>query len=100
MDLASYIRDIPDKRGDPVEVHQWAAPVSDSNPAWIELKWTKPQRISQVQLTFDTGFQRELTLTSSDSHNANMIRGPQPETVRDYTIEAVTEDGKQVYNAR
>ena len=50
---------------------------------WVELAWDAPQTIREVQLTFDTGFHRELTLTSSDSHNAHMVRAPQPETVRD-----------------
>ena len=37
-------------------------------------------------MTFDTGFQRELALTASDADNEGIIRGPQPETVRDYAI--------------
>ena len=40
---------------------------------------------------FDTGFQRELTLSSSDSAMRGIIRGPQPETVKDYVLLA---DGK------
>ena len=54
--------------------------------AWLELTWPKPQKFSQVQITFDTGFHRELTLTHQDSLNAKMIRAPQPETVRDYEL--------------
>ncbi|MBC8112934.1 MAG: FAD-dependent oxidoreductase, partial [Candidatus Saccharimonas sp.] len=64
--------------------------------AWLELTWDRPQTVSLVQLTFDTGFQRELTLTSGDSHNKNMIRAPQPETVRDYELIGTTRDGKSV----
>ena len=82
--IDGYTRDIPDKRGDPVEVHQWAAPVSDGNPAWIELKWSRPQRVSQVQITFDTGFRRQLTLTAQNSTNVGIKRAAQPETVKDY----------------
>ena len=65
--------------------HRWLGPMSQDG-AWLELAWEEPQRIRHVQLTFDTGFHRELTLTSSDRHNDNMIRAPQPETVRDYRI--------------
>ena len=54
--------------------------------AWIELAWDRPRKLSEIQLTFDTGFQRELTLTASDSINKGIIRAPQPETVRDYAI--------------
>jgi hypothetical protein len=91
--LDGYTRDIPDKRGDPMEVHQWAAPVSDGNPAWIELKWSKPQRVSQVQLTFDTGFRRQLTLSAQNSVNHGIKRSAQPETVKDYTVVGNSRDG-------
>jgi len=36
---------------------------------------------------FDTGLQRQLTLSHSDSTNRNQIRGPQPETIKDYQLE-------------
>jgi hypothetical protein len=64
------------------ETHYWAA---DPGPdgAWLELAWDKPQRISQVQLTFDTCFQRELTLSASNAATAGTVRAPQPETIRD-----------------
>jgi len=75
-------RNLPDRHGDPAEIHLWAAPA----PAWIELRWPRPQRIRQVQLTFDTGFKRQLTLTAQESQNVNLLRAPQPETVRDYRI--------------
>src|SRR5690606_10167315 len=58
--------------------NRWIAPMS-SEGAWIELSWDEPQPIRRIQLTFDTGFHRELTLSSSDSHTKNMIRAPQPE---------------------
>ena len=93
--IDGYTRDIPDKRGDPVEVHQWAAPVSDGHPAWIELEWPKPQRISQVQLTFDTGFRRQLTLTAQNSVNIGIKRAAQPETVKDYIVTGQSPDGAQ-----
>ena len=54
--------------------------------AWIELAWEQPQRIRQIQLTFDTGLHRRLTLSASASVTRGQIRAPQPETVRDYTI--------------
>lgn len=84
-----YTRNIPDKRGDPAEVHQWAAPL----PAWIELHWTSPQRVSQVQITFDTGFKRQLTLSAQETQQINLLRAPQPETVKDYRVVARLADG-------
>ena len=59
---------------------------SGAGGAWIELSWKRPQRIGEIQITFDSGFQRELTLSASHAVMRRVIRGPQPETVKDYTI--------------
>jgi hypothetical protein len=74
-------RDVPGKA-----VNHWEAPLTGT-PAWLALSWNKPQRVGEVQLTFDSGFARELTLTSSDNINRGILRAAQPETVRDYVIE-------------
>lgn len=66
-------------------VNHWAGRLGKDG-AWIELRWATPQRVREIQLVFDTGFHRELTLTSSDSINDGIVRGPQPETVRDYEL--------------
>lgn len=66
-------------------VNHWACKMRPEG-AWIELSWARTYALREIQITFDTGFQRELTLTSSDSINRGIVRGPQPETVRDYTI--------------
>jgi hypothetical protein len=66
--------------------HQWRARMS-SPGAWIELAWDQPQRISEVQVTFDTGLERRLMLSGSGAVTRSQIRAPQPETVRDYSIE-------------
>ncbi len=73
--------------GRPLEkaVNHWAAPMG-ADGAWIELRWEEPRTIREIQLIFDTGFQRELTLTSSDTINDGIIRAAQPETVRDYDV--------------
>jgi len=68
-------------RGD---THLWVAKM-EGEPS-IELSWPAPRKISEVQLTFDTGFGRMLTLSAQASVNREMIRGAQPETVRDYTV--------------
>jgi len=78
---SGFVRDIAGEW-----TNRWSAPL-DGGPAWLELAWDKPERISRVQLTFDSGFQRELTLTSSDSINSGIIRAPQPETVKDYELQ-------------
>ena len=67
----------------------------EANGAWLELAWPQAQSISQIQLTLDSGFIRELTLSSSDNANKGIIRAPQPETIRKYTISAQSDDGRE-----
>jgi hypothetical protein len=82
--IDGVVRDIPAANGKPAEAHHWSAPIDN---AWIELSWPRPQRIREIQLTFDSGFQRELTLSASDSISRAIVRAPQPETVRDYELQ-------------
>ncbi|MBL8231744.1 MAG: FAD-dependent oxidoreductase [Bryobacterales bacterium] len=65
--------------------NQW---VSAELPAWLDLEWEEERAIHGVELIFDTGFARELTLSMSDAFTRKMIRGPQPETVSDYALSA------------
>ena len=75
--LDGHLRDIPDKRGDPAEVHHWAAPVARRPPAWIELALGPSRSASrEVQITFDTGFKRQLTLSAQETQNVNLLRAP------------------------
>ncbi len=71
--------------------NRWMAPMA-GKPS-LELSWDKPQTISRVQQTLDSGMTRgELTLTSADSHAKKMILAPQPELLRDYKIEGQLAD--------
>ena len=81
--IDGHLRDI--YKGSDRDKHHWAGRLGSAG-AWIELSWGEPQQIAEIQLTFDTGFQRMLMLTASDGHTRKMIRAPQPETVRDYGI--------------
>jgi len=74
--------------------NRWAASMAPEG-VWIELAWDEPQRISRVQITFDSGFERHLTLSAENEANQGMIRGPQPETVRDYELSATDAKGKR-----
>jgi hypothetical protein len=78
--IDGYSRDVPGKA-----VHHWEGKMT-ADGAWIELSWPNAQRIGRVQLTFDTGFHRILTLSGESWVMKRVIRGPQPETVRDYTV--------------
>ena len=66
-------------------------------PGFLQFDWEAPQEIGALHLTFCTGLARELTLSPSDKLTRKMVRGPQPETVRDYDIVA---DGKTVLQVR
>lgn len=78
--LSGEVRDLPGQW-----THRWAAKFDEGEP-WLELAWDQPQRLREVQITFDSGFHRELTLSASDQVSRQMVRAPQPETVRDYTL--------------
>lgn len=80
-------RDYPANKqtGAPAEIHHWEAPLGEQG-AWLQLAWSQPETVSKVILKFDSGFQRELTLTASDSHTRAILRQPQPETVADYSV--------------
>ncbi len=87
-------RDIPANKatGTAAEVHHWGAPMT-SEGAWIELTWETPQQLSEIALKFDSGFQRELTLSASDSITRRIVRAAQPETVRDYSVQVTDAKG-------
>ena len=93
--LSGETRDVPE-----ATANRWLGDIEDlwenEEGPWIELAWDAPQQIGQVQLLFDSGFQRELTLTAQYPRQNRMILGPQPETVRDYTLSAVTADGERI----
>ncbi|MCX7597709.1 MAG: FAD-dependent oxidoreductase [Armatimonadetes bacterium] len=68
--------------------NQWASREGEALPHWIELKWPQNQSVSEIHLTFDTGFARPLTHSQYPSTVGKQVRGPQPETVKDFRIEA------------
>jgi hypothetical protein len=80
--------------GKDAALHGWMGEMK-SFGAWIELGWSSALDIGTVQLTFDTGFHRQLTLSASDWVTATMVRGPQPETVKDYRLIGRMADGSE-----
>jgi hypothetical protein len=81
------VRDVPTQWD-----HRWGAKAIDGGQ-WIELAWDDPVLLDEVQITFDSGFHRQLTLSASDGASRNIIRGPQPEMVKDYQISFVDDSG-------
>ncbi|HUU29605.1 MAG TPA: FAD-dependent oxidoreductase [archaeon] len=68
--------------------HQWRSTSLELSDARLELDFGRMRSLRELHLTFDTNLSRHMTLTHQDSYHARMIEGPQPETVRDYRIEA------------
>ena len=89
-----FVRDLPGKSD-----NRWTGRMG-ADGAWLLLSWKEPVTLRHVQLSFDTGFQRVLTLSHQDDYNAKMIRGPQPETVKDYELLAVDGAGRTVSLAK
>lgn len=72
-------------------VHRWE---SASLPATLALEFAAPAKVSEVHVTFDTNFEKELILSMSDHHtHKSAPRRAQPETVKAYRILV---DGKVV----
>jgi len=68
--------------------HRWMSAPDAAGPAWIQAEWERPQTISRLEIVFDTGLHRYLTLTQSEGYLSRMIWGqPPPETVRDFSVE-------------
>ena len=96
---SGFSRSVHGRRGAPPRrtvagVHRWMSDPSQALPAELRLEWAQPVSIQSVQLVFDTGMHRHLTLSHHDGYTAKMRWGaPQPETVRDYAIHGLTESG-------
>ena len=80
-------RGAPPARANPGS-HRWMSDPADGLPVTLLLEWKTPIEVREIQLIFDTGLHRHLTLSHHDGYTSKMIWGePQPETVRDYRIE-------------
>lgn len=91
--LSGQTRVIRGERGVPSSrqvagTHRWMSDLGQGLPAWLELQWDAPVELSEVEIVFDTGLHRHLTLTQSDAYSRQMHWGEgQPECVRDYRVE-------------
>jgi hypothetical protein len=87
--INGFVRDLPGKWE-----NRWAAELTDDG-VFLDLRWKSSQTLRRIQITFDTGFQRQLTLSQQDSVNATVIRAAQPETIRDYELLYSPPDSKE-----
>lgn len=73
-------------RRTPEGSNMWASDPGSPLPQWVELRFTHPTEVRQIQIAFDTELSRLLAITYYESIVHGIIRAPQPETVRDYDI--------------
>jgi hypothetical protein len=68
--------------------HRWMSEPTAGLPAWLELRWERAITPAYIQLIFDTGLHRVLTLSHSDAYVSRMQWGQaQSACVRDYRLE-------------
>jgi hypothetical protein len=65
--------------------HRWMSRSDDPHP-WLQLQWNEPVNLRELVLVLDTGLHRRLALTMSDRALSTMIWGPQPETLKEFTV--------------
>ena len=76
--------------------HRWISDPAAGLPAWIELRWPKPLTVRRIELVFDTGLHRHLTLSQADAYTRQMCWGSgQPETVKAYELAVQRADSWQ-----
>lgn len=81
-------------------LHRWMSLAGEGLPAWIELRWDAPVELRRIQLIFDTGLHRVLTLRHYSKYRDGEFWGmAQPETVRDYRIEGLVESSWELLAA-
>ena len=74
--------------------HRWMSRPEAGLPAWLELRWEEEQAVSEIELVFDSGLHRHLTLTQSKAYAEQMIWGTgQPELVRSFRVEVRGTEG-------
>lgn len=76
-------------RGVGTQANRWSSDPHAGLPQWLRVDFHAAQKIREVHLVFDTGLNRQLTLTHSESAHAPQVWGPQPETVKDYELQAL-----------
>jgi hypothetical protein len=73
--------------------HRWMSDPLKGFPASLTLSWDEPVSLDEIEIVFDSGLHRPLTLTQSDAFWKQMVWGSgQPECVKDYRLEVSIDD--------
>lgn len=96
--ISDQTRSVHGERGAPFErsvpgTHRWMSNPADGFPVVLQLNWERAIPVREIQLIFDTGLHRHLTLSHHDGYTEKMFWGrPQPETIRDFSIEGKSDE--------
>ncbi len=73
----------------------WHSSGISQNGEWLNFNLMQKKQISQIQITFDSGFAYPIKMTMSDNRRKQQRIGVPHELVKDFTVELVL-DGKTV----
>lgn len=73
----------------------WRSSGISQKGEWLNFNLKQKKQISQIQLTFDSGFAYPIKITMSDNRRKQQRIGVPPELVKDFTVELIL-DGKTV----
>lgn len=73
----------------------WRSSGISENGEWLKFNLKEKMQISEVQLTFDSGFAYPIKITMSDNRRKQQRIGVPPELTKDFTVELISE-GKTV----
>jgi len=68
-------------------IHSWCSNGISSNGESLTLKWDKPQKLSQLRLTFNSNFNYAIRITMAPKRQAQQRIGLPPELVKNYTVQ-------------
>ncbi|NJB83686.1 FAD-dependent oxidoreductase [Wenyingzhuangia aestuarii] len=82
------------------KVHHWQ---SEGLNATLQLEWIKPQKLTSVELKFDTNLQRKMMMHKNPAKNEGQVTAIPPELIKTFNVEARingnwVEIGKVTYN--
>ncbi len=82
------------------KIHHWQ---SEGVNATLQLEWVKPQKLTSVELKFDTNLQRKMMMHKNPAKNQGQVTAIPPELIKIFTVEARikgnwVEIGKVDYN--
>lgn len=65
--------------------HHWT---SNGLNAELQMEWNKPQKLTSVEMKFDTNLQRKMMMHKNPKKNEGQVLGIPPELIKDLSVEA------------